>query len=250
MSSKLLPLIVLSASLQLLPGAEQTNIAPENAPARQRKNGATNAFTYTFPDRGAPKIRVNGGSRAAGHLPRLYVLAPDQTGFTTNEQPVLYWYQSKKADFPTELTISKPREIDPLLRITLDPPQEAGFHKFELARSGTKLAPGTDYRWSVALIVNAKSRSKDVVATGAIRRITLPPPVASAVTTAPDPEAAAALLASNGIWYDAIHILSRLIETQPENTHFRQLRANLLEQVALAEPASHDRSGTNEPKTP
>src|SRR5262245_15515556 len=47
---------------------------------------------------GAPSVRVTGGSRGAGDATiTLDVLAPDATGLTTQEQPSLFWYQSKPA---------------------------------------------------------------------------------------------------------------------------------------------------------
>src|SRR5580765_3571728 len=47
---------------------------------------------------GAPSVRVTGGSRGAGDTSiTLDVLAPDETGLTTQEQPSLLWYQSKPA---------------------------------------------------------------------------------------------------------------------------------------------------------
>jgi len=44
------------------------------------------------PSRGAPATRLTGGSRGSGDATiTLDVLAPDETGLTTQEQPSLFW---------------------------------------------------------------------------------------------------------------------------------------------------------------
>src|ERR1043166_1113983 len=49
-------------------------------------------LAYQPPVRGAPFIRVDGGSRdGKGDIPALCVLAPDHVGLTTREQPSLFW---------------------------------------------------------------------------------------------------------------------------------------------------------------
>src|SRR5437867_965146 len=51
-------------------------------------------IVYKPPLRGAPAVRIDGGSRGSGlSLICLTVLAPDQTGLTVQEQPTLFWYQ-------------------------------------------------------------------------------------------------------------------------------------------------------------
>src|SRR5438477_12341530 len=55
---------------------------------------------------GAPSVRVTGGSRGTGDTTiTLDVLAPDEIGVTTQEQPSLFWFQSKPADAKFELTL-------------------------------------------------------------------------------------------------------------------------------------------------
>src|SRR5260221_413143 len=55
---------------------------------------------------GAPSVRVTGGSRGTGDTSiTLDVLAPDEIGVTTQEQPSLFWFQSKPAEAKFELTL-------------------------------------------------------------------------------------------------------------------------------------------------
>jgi hypothetical protein len=61
---------------------------------------------------------VTGGSRGSGDSTiTLDVLAPDETGLTTQEQPSLLWYQSKPAPAKFELTLLEENKPKPLLQV-------------------------------------------------------------------------------------------------------------------------------------
>ena len=63
-------------------------------------------FVYNPPLRGAPSRRVGGATRGSGKADFvLNVLAPDQTGLTTQAQPILYWYASGPSTTSVELTV-------------------------------------------------------------------------------------------------------------------------------------------------
>src|SRR5712691_10584682 len=58
------------------------------------------------PSTGAPVVRLTGGSRGSGDATvTLDVLAPDDVGVTTQEQPSLFWFQSKPVESKFELTL-------------------------------------------------------------------------------------------------------------------------------------------------
>ena len=66
---------------------------------------------------GAASVRVTGGSRGSGNSQvTLDVLAPDEVGVTTQEQPSLYWFQSKPAQAKFELTLLEETNLSPLFR--------------------------------------------------------------------------------------------------------------------------------------
>ena len=58
---------------------------------------------YTPPKRGAPGGRIGGATRGIQReVFLLSVLAPDHSGFTTSEQPSLYWFISSSTSLPVE----------------------------------------------------------------------------------------------------------------------------------------------------
>src|SRR5262245_861665 len=94
-----------------------------NSPAKPA--AATTAQTptkvvYRAAKGSASAARVTGGSRGSGDAAvTLDVLAPDETGLTTQEQPSLFWYQSKPAKARFELTLIEEDKIKPVFAVNV-----------------------------------------------------------------------------------------------------------------------------------
>jgi hypothetical protein len=181
-----------------------------------------------------------------GNTLAVNVLAPSDTGLTTQEKPTIYWFASQPIDKPVELTITSTESLQaaatPVFEITLQPPVAKGIHAFRLADHGVALKPGVEYQWFVAVVRNTAQRSNDVLAGGTIKRVTDSPVQAQLKQASPAQLAAA--YAEAGIWYDAIDQLSRQISADQSNRQLRERRAALLEQVGLREAAAFDRGGS------
>lgn len=201
----------------------------------------SSAAVYKPPMRGAPSRRIGGATRGSGNPDMvLQVLAPDQTGLTTQAQPTLYWYASKPTNTLIELTlISDDAELPVLSKnIQLTP---GGVQALDLASYGVTLAPETEYEWFVSVVSDASQRSKDVTSGGTIRRVA-PDPAVQAKVAAAGERAVPGIYAEAGLWYDAMGALSRLIERNPEDAALRGARASLLEQIGLPAAAAYDRA--------
>lgn len=216
------------------PGLEEPNKGPTNALGMP---------VYKPPKRGAPGGRVGGGTRGSGDdIPALSVLAPDHVGFTTQEQPTLYWYISKATSYPIELAIihsQGTQQLKPLIETRLPSPAQAGVQRIRLADYGVRLAPGSQYQWFIAVMTKPDRRSKDVIAGGFIERIGPPEAIQTKLDQA-GKTSAAHVYAETGIWYDAVTALSDMIEAAPNSGVLRKQRAALLQQVGLPEVAEHD----------
>ncbi|MCI0541613.1 MAG: DUF928 domain-containing protein, partial [Verrucomicrobiales bacterium] len=162
----------------------------------------------------------------------LDVLAPDQIGMTTQEQPSLFWFQSRPADAKFELTLLQEKKAKPIVQVSMERSGKAGIQRLKLSEHGAKLSPGVEYQWVVALVTDPDNRSTDLVASGVIKRITPPTELKQKIAGAP-PASLAALYAEAGIWYDALAAVSDQIEAQPENKSLREARSDLLRQVGL-----------------
>jgi hypothetical protein len=188
----------------------------------------------------ATSVRVTGGSRGTGDATvTLDVLAPDEVGETTMEQPSLFWFQSKPAEAKFELTLLQENKVKPVIQVSIERSSKAGIQRLKLSDHGAKLTTGVEYQWVVALVLDADNRSKDLVASGVIKRIEPSADLKQKVAKAA-PASLAAVYADAGIWYDALSVLSDQIEARPNDQALRQTRADLLRQVGLKAAAQSE----------
>lgn len=201
-------------------------------------SGSAGGFAYKPPMRGAPAARIGGGTRGIGDMTlELVVLAPDHTGLTTKEQPTLYWYVSEAVPSRLEVTLINDEDIDPELEEVVATPGSAGIQSIDLAKTGAKLKPGLEYRWFVSVVADPGQRSNDIVASGTIQRIE-PEGVLKERIAGADEQSLVRVYAEEGVWYDAIDTLSRLIKKSPNDAVLLEQRAALLGQVGLQAAAN------------
>lgn len=201
------------------------------------------SIVYRSPDPDAPVQRVGSVVRGGpGVQLSLQVLAPESVGVTNSAQPTLYWFSSGELPYPIELVITDDHHIEPLLEVRLRDGFPAGIHRIALADYKFHLQRDVTYRWSIAAIVDPANRSRDLVASGAIRRVEPEPRLAEILKSSPT-TADPAVYAENGVWYEALSSLDRMIRTEPNNRVWRLLRASLLDQVNLDRVAAIDRQG-------
>ncbi len=213
------------------PSASTASTVPASPPARPVK--------FQRPNLGAPAVRLTGGSRGEGRdKVILEVLAPDEVGLTTEEQPSLFWFQSQPSPAGFELTLLRDKQAKPLLHLRTPHADRAGIQRVRLADHGVKLQPGIEYQWVVALITDPENRSTDLIASGAIQRVE-PGPELSARLTQASPSDRTHAYAEAGIWYDALATLSDQVDAHPESASLRDLRRDLLRQVGLKSAAQN-----------
>lgn len=233
-------LTVLSGLVLLMPagaGSQEKKATPQppagESKAPQAPPALVSAPVYKPPLRGAPGGRVGGGTRGTGReVFVLSVLAPDHTGLTVQDQPLLYWFISSATSTPVELTVTDPQGTQPVLETRIPPPVQPGVHRVRLADYGVRLSPGVAYRWFVAVVPDSDRRSRDVLAGGAIERVEVPESLRAKLPGAAKTDLPS-LYAEAGLWYDAVAAISDLIESAPNDPALRRQRAAMLTQVGL-----------------
>ena len=89
------------------------------------------------------------------------MLAPDHSGFTTSEQPSLYWFISNSTSLPVEVTVMDPQGVQPILETQLPAPVTAGVHRIRLSDYNIRLRLVRPidglFRWSLMLTVVLKT---------------------------------------------------------------------------------------------
>jgi hypothetical protein len=206
------------------------------APGSSTSSASTPAHVlYQPPSDNAGGIspdRISDGSRGGPEdAPLVEVLGPEHVAWTAEPRPLLYWYQSKASKVPVEVSVTEPRNPQPLMLLQTSGPISAGVHSFRVTAD---LKPSVYYRWSVAVVLDPENRSQDVVAYGVIKRIAPTPELAAKLAQAPAQDKPS-IYAQYGLWNDALEALSTLIKQSPENEALKQERASLLKQVGLGD---------------
>jgi hypothetical protein len=164
---------------------------------------------------GAPRDRMIGAATRSARLPgpTLYSLVPEHTGKTVSTQPSLFWYLDTlpSEDTPVYFTLTNEQQIDPIVEIQLSKVSEVGIQRVDLALHGIELERGTEYEWTVAVVVDPEQRANDVVTAGWVMVVNEPAGL----------EPSARSYAVHGLWYDAIAAASD------------DFRADLLREVGL-----------------
>jgi hypothetical protein len=181
---------------------------------------------------GAPKVRVGGGSRGQNSSEtELYVLAPEQTGFTTHSQPVLYWYVSRPVNQPIEITVTD--KLSVLLKTSVKKLSKAGIQTLDLTEHNIQLQPDIKYKWSVAIVNNPQQRSGDTFASAGIMLVPENEELRAKLAVA-DNKDQVLIYAREGIWYDALAAIQSLAEKYPRDESPVVMRTHLLQQVGLS----------------
>ena len=102
-----------------------------------------------LPVAGAPKTRIGGGVRGNDvellAMPKLDVLTPEQTGYTTQASPSLYYYVSEDTQLEFEFTLNRNEQTLFETRVTTY--LEKGINQVSLKELGLKLDEGVEYEW-------------------------------------------------------------------------------------------------------
>lgn len=235
MNTLIISLVIAISQAILLPQA----VADSSNASEVKLNQPAKAMRmpmYLPPRRGAPNIRVGGGTRGiTGATPVIQALAPEHVGLTAKAQPSLSWYMSKPGSMRVEVLLANDDEMDPLLELTIDASKlKEGIQSINLADYGVKLKPGMQYQWSVVLVPEAGHRSGDIVSSGMIELKKSSGSLKSKLSKS-KPQDNVFVYAQEGYWYDAIAELTALIKKDPGNKVLKQQRNDLLTQVGLLE---------------
>jgi hypothetical protein len=194
---------------------------------------AADGPVYVPPLRGAPTIRVGGGTRGDDLGVPLDLLAPDHTGWSGVAQPRLYWKLSAPLppEYQVNLVITGLRSATPLVDAPITPSQQAGLQAINLADHGVQLAPQQSYRWSLVLQAEAETTAEQpLVVSGMIRHVP-PTPEQLADTQGDTPLAQAESHCSASYWYDCIDALAGELIQNPDASGERAAMESLLAQL-------------------
>lgn len=205
-----------------------------------------------LPNRGLPKGRARGGA-SRGEMCQttaqpLTALVPTQQmnsietvgGITIAASPTLWFYvpYSLQDDDLVEFVLQDEQQ-NTVYQTTLNHSQlAASVVSVPLSKGQTSLETDKLYHWYFLVYCE---KDNPIFVEGWIQRISIKPELEHQIQQAP-PRERIALLASNGIWYDALTQLAMMRSLQPEDTTLVKDWESLLEsagfQLFVSEPMS------------
>ena len=197
--------------------------------------------TQEVPNLGTPDRRGTGGTRLYEDQQSLGILVPvgqNNTGYTTQAQPTLYWAllspPSPKQQFTVTFSCYTAKK-QLLLRTELNLIQKPGLHAINLSDYDIYLKDGHRYQWVITLKSKDEQAQKVHVweRKGFIEKVVLPEQVRKQLASTPS-ESLPALYVDAGLWYDAVDKLQKLIAIHPASLSLRSYQVALFKQAGLA----------------
>ncbi|MGQ4648471.1 DUF928 domain-containing protein [Lyngbya aestuarii] len=249
-----LPFTILSAGLYLelvlifSPSAQGQELVKDNLLAQNLINGSASNITnavFEPPGDGEPENTEGGATRDGGKCPQdatvqtPYVtplMPANQEGLTVMKRPQFLIYVpqtvAKKAFFSL-----KEKGGNYSYQTTVPISNTPGVISFKLPVDAPVLEIGQDYQWSFVLICDQSLRPDDPWVQGKIKRVEPNPTLSRQLENSSKLELAA-LYQANGLWYDALAILSELKRSQPNDVALTDTWEKLLKSVGLGELSS------------
>lgn len=194
---------------------------------------------YKPPCRGAPEVRVGGGTRGMRQsAPSIHALAPKHTGLTYRAQPDLFWHASHTTPTHYEFILISEDDIEPLINARLEGVYSAGTHRISLPDYGLSLESGKTYEWTVLQAPHEEQDYAALSASARIRRVKPNNETVAAELKDAGTEILISAYADAGLWYDSLEAAIELIESNPDNTRSQQILISLLRQVGLNDAAN------------
>ena len=110
---------------------------------------------------GAPKTRVQGGTRSGNADTDVLVLVSEETALAAMSQPDLYWFLSEDFGLRIDLSITAVGAKKPILALTMKRGAEAGIHRLSLKDQAVGLEEGTEYVFAVNLVPDPTMRTAE-----------------------------------------------------------------------------------------
>lgn len=239
-------IVGLGQILLSLPSVADEKPKKASTDTEQKISESLEKIVFVPHDVGAPKVTDTGGVRGVSAAPKLFVLAPERLSRSLSSTPTFYLYVSKDTETPVRFTLlaQDSTTVDPALEFELGPFTERGIHEVSLADHGKRLEASSKdeenrYSWSVALTSENGAFSEEPVAQTWLEHMPSIKTDLFLKTAAPFEQIAK--LAREGYWYDALDLVSEQIEAGDQSHPWREIRADLLEQVGQKQAAAFDR---------
>ncbi|MDJ0682522.1 MAG: DUF928 domain-containing protein [Xenococcaceae cyanobacterium MO_167.B52] len=191
--------------------------------------------------RGIPLGRhKGGGSRTyCQKQQNLAVLVPINNktvwGKTTATHPEFLFYLPQGSEIEFVLQDETDNYVYHTSRQIL--PERKGIISISIPQTATPLENQKTYQWTLSVSCKNNDSESFIYVQGSMEKVVLESKINTQLATANELEKVL-IYAKKGIWYDAIAILARLRQDNPDDTQIKDMWSDLLEQVDLTEISS------------
>lgn len=249
-SAKLKPARQVAFGIGTLSLVALQGVVPEHLPLPSLLNSMrlapahAQAVRYTPPKRPGFKRSDGTGTREGplrlcgkGSIASFTALAPaDHPGETISARPNLFWYLSSRQTVELKLMESGVRNPVFVQTVRVDKP---GIVSLQLPNTAPELRIEKDYRWSIAVM--CEDGTKDALTVAAIRRVVPTPALKQQLAIAKSDRELAQVYAAQGLWYDALLLLSKAVAADPTNRSHRDRLLSLLDQAGFTKITNQER---------
>jgi len=170
--------------------------------------------------------------RAEKQIPlEIIPISPKHTGLTSLQQPTLQWYISREWSKGTiEFTLNEidSTNPDPVAKISVGGPSEAGIYQVNLAHLNVSLKAGKKYEWFLSTEYQGKK-----LQTWAMIQYKQPDAEFVSKLSSTPAQKMTFVLAEAGFWYDCIAEAIDMLNKNPHSEEFKVYRNALLAQIGL-----------------
>ena len=210
-----------------------SSVSGQNNIEAQTSSKKLNLLYNPPPQRKKPKLtqRNGSGSRSScltSNLPQVLIAPAFHTGQTTQSHPSFSVYFPEVPQLPVSVSVEDPKNQKDVWLSEISV-KKAGITTFRLPSYVSGLEIGKEYIWTVALICSRRNRLQDIYAEASIERIEISEKLKQKLSTAPNPQSLAEILASEGLFYDTLNQINKISTTTERNA----LLDSLLEQINL-----------------
>ena len=198
-------------------------------------------FLPTPPDQGAPTGRQRGGATRGSCIDHqgLTALVPEVDGAvwseTTSATPDFFFYLPNALDSDTSLELVIQDQDDSyvfhkVFSINTSP----GILVIPISSGIGELEPEKSYAWTFSIYCDAARPSASVSVSGTIKRTAASLPADTELA----PQALydlAKTYAAEGIWHEALSLMTELYSTEPDNVEYRNALESLFAQAGLSD---------------
>lgn len=200
------------------------------------------AQEYRAPKRGLPGRREGAGTRGTcmnGQKFLMPLTPADGFSATLSNSPTFFWYVPETTAQTAEFSLLDGNDRQ-LYKAPINLTKTASIVSYTIPKEVTTavLETSKDFYWQFTIVCDPNQPSRNPFVEGVVQRVKPTAELSQKLKTAPSARDRATILASSGIWQDAIATLAKQRCDRPNDTSFLASWTTLLKSVELDEFAT------------